>query len=194
MRIENGTPMHLTESPLTVSFRRAEMRAFWLVGTVTLALILYSVSAALGEQRPLAWGAGAFVLVLPGLIWSRWFELGVSAWNRGVWFITYVLRAYTLRVCYYVLFAAVGRAGSSLGLELAQTESSRWISRARRETPFENHRLLEGRTGWGRELLDLAGRPGRRWMVCLLPVVAILYLLRDKQPESVMLSSTYTLY
>jgi hypothetical protein len=192
MRIENGTPMHSTESPLTISFRRAEMRALWLVGTVTLALILSTVSAALGA--PLAWGAGAFVLLLPGLIWSRWFELGVSVWNRGVWFTTYLLRAYTLRVCYYVLFATVGRAGSSLGLELAQTESSRWISRARHETPSERRRLLEGRDGWGRELLDLAGCPGKRWMVCLLPVVALLYLLRDKQPESVVHSSTYTLY
>jgi hypothetical protein len=186
--------MHSTESPLTISFRRAEMRAFWLVGAVTLGLILSTVSAALGAQRPLAWGAGALVLPLPGLIWSRWFELGISAWNRGVWFVTYLLRAYTLIACYYVLFATVGRAGSSLGLELAQTESSRWISRARREEQFENRRLIEGRDGWSRELLDLAGRPGRRWMVCLLPVVAILYLLRDKQPESVVLSSTYTLY
>lgn len=186
--------MHSTESPLTISFRRAEMRALWLVGTVTLALMLLMVSAALGAQRPLAWGAGAFVLVLPGLIWSRWFELGVRAWNRAVWLITYLLRAYTLRVCYYVLFATVGRAGSSLGLERAQTESTRWIPRARREGSFENRRLLEGRDGWGRELLDLAGRPGKRWMISLLPVVALLYLLRDKQPENVVLSSTYTLY
>jgi hypothetical protein len=170
------------------------MRALWLVGTVTLAVIVFIVSAALGAQLPLAWGAVAFVLVLPGLIWPLWFELGVSAWNRGVVLITYLLRAYTLRVCYYVLFATVGRAGSSLGLERAQAESSRWISRARREATLENRRLLEGRDEWGWELLDLAGRPGRRWMVCLLPVVAILYLLREKQPEGVVLSSTYTLY
>jgi hypothetical protein len=183
-----------TDAPLTISFRRAEMRALWLLATVTLGLILMAVSAAFGAQRPLAWGAGPLVLLLPGLIWSHWFELGVSVWNRGVWFMTYLLRAYTLRLCYYVLFATVGRAGSSLGLTLAQTESSRWISRAMREPPFESRRLLEGRDQWGRELLDLAGRPGKRWMVCLLPVVALLYLLRDEQPESVVLSSTYTLY
>lgn len=186
--------MPSTDAPLTVSYRRAEMQSLWLVGTVTLALILSIVSAAFGAQMPLAWGAWAFVLLVPGLMWSRWFELGVSAWNRGVHLITYLLRAYTLRVCYYVLFAVVGRAGSSLGLQHAETETSRWISRARREAPPENRRPLEGRDGWGRELLDLAGRPGKRWMVCLLPVVVLLYLLRDKQPESVMLSSTYTLY
>ena len=186
--------MHSTESPLTFSFRRAEMRALWLVGTVTLALILSIASAAFGARMPLVWGASAFVLLLPGLVWSRWFELGVSAWNRGARFVTSVLRAYTLRVCYYVLFATVGRAGSSLDLHCAQTETSRWISRARRDAPFDNRQRLEGRDGWGREILDLAGRPGKRWMVCLIPVVALLYLLRDKQPESVVLSSTYTLY
>src|SRR5262245_19740834 len=142
MRIVNGTPMHSTESPLTISFRRAEMWGLWLVGTGTLGLIPYSVSVALGAPKPMAWGAVAFVLLLPGLIWSRWFELGVSVWNRGVWFITYLLRAYTLRVCYYVLFATVGRAGSSLGLELAQTESSRWISRTRCVATSANRALI----------------------------------------------------
>jgi hypothetical protein len=186
--------MHSTESPLTISFRRAEMRALWFVGTVTLAVILFIVSAALGAQLPLAWGAGAFVLGLPGLIWSRWFELGVGAWNRAVRFSASLLRAYTLRVCYYFLVAPVSRAGSALGLKLDPAETSRWIARARDEAGFHKRTLLEPNHGFGREILELVARPGKGWMVCLLPIVLLLHLLRDEQRDSALPSSTYTLY
>jgi hypothetical protein len=186
--------VHSTDALLTISFRRAEMRALWFVATVTLALILMLSAAALGIAVPWTWGAAALLVLLPGLVWSRWFEIGVSAWNKGVRFSTSLLRAYTLRVCYYFLFGPVSRAGSSLGLELGRAETSRWIPRARGEAAFNKRTPLEPRDGWSRELLDLARRPGKRWMVCLLPVVLLLYLLRGEQQESAPPSSTYTLY
>jgi hypothetical protein len=186
--------VHSTDAPLTISFRRAEMRALWLLATVTLGLILTAVSAALGAAGPWAWGVGALVVLLPGLVWPRWFEIGVSAWNKGVRLTTKLLRAYTLRVCYYFLFGPVSRAGSSLGLELGRTETSRWIPRARHEAAFDNRAPLESREGWSRELLDLAGHPGKGWMVSLLPVVLLLHLLRGEEQKSAPPSSTYTLY
>jgi hypothetical protein len=186
--------MHSTESPLTISFRRAEMRALWLLATVTLALILTSSAAALGIAMPWVWGAAAFVVPLPGLVWSRWFELGVSAWNRAVRFSTSLLRAYTLRVCYYFLVGPVSRAGSALGLKLDPAETSRWVARARDEAGSHKRTLLEPNHGFRRELLELVARPGKGWMVCLLPIVLLLHLLRDEQRDSALPSSTYTLY
>jgi hypothetical protein len=186
--------VHSTDAPLTISFRRAERRALWLVATVTLALVFIIAATAVGAAVPVAWGAAALVPVLPGLFWSRWFELGVSAWNKAVRLSTSLLRAYTLRVCYFFLFGPVSCAGSSLALELGRTESSRWIPRFRPEGAFDKGTPLETRDGWWSELLDVAARPGKGWMVCLLPVVLLLHLLRDEQQESAPPSSTYTLY
>jgi len=170
------------------------MRAFWILMTVMLAVVLMTAAVALGSAMPWAWGVGAVVPVLPGLFSRRWFELGVSAWNKAVALTTSLLRAYTLRVCYYVFFGPVSRAGSSLGLDFGRTERSRWIPRGRRESEFEKRASLEQRDGWRRELVAFAGRPEKGWMVCLFPVVWLLHLLRDKPQESVPISSTYTLY
>lgn len=186
--------MHSTDAPLSVSYRRAEMRSLWLVATAVLAVIIMTAAAAVGSATPLAWGTMALIVPLPGLVWSRWFEVGVSAWNKGARFTTSLLRAYTLRLCYYLLLGPVSRAGSSLGLELGRSETSRWIPRARREAAFDKRILFERRKGWSRELVDLASRPGKGWMVCLLPVVWLLHLLRAEQQENAPPSGTYTLY
>jgi hypothetical protein len=184
----------LTDAPLTVSYRRAEMRALWFVTTITLALIVSTAATALGAAMPWVWGAVAVVMPLPGLVWPRWLELGVSAWNRAARFSTSLLRACSLRVCYYVLFGPVSRAGSSLGLKLGPAETSRWIARTEHEATPDKRRLFEPRDGWSRDLLELMARPGKAWMVCLLPVVLLLHLLRDEARESAPSSSTYTLY
>jgi hypothetical protein len=186
--------MPSTDAPLTVSYRRAEMRSLWFLATVTVAAILTSSAAALGIAKPWIWGAAAFVVPLPGLVWSRWFELGVSAWNRSVRFSTSLLRAYTLRVCYYFLVGPVSRAGSALGLKLDPAETSRWIARARDDAGPHKRTRLEPNDGLSRELLGLVARPGKGWMVCLLPIVVLLHLLRDEQRDSALPSSTYTLY
>jgi uncharacterized membrane protein len=187
--------MHSTDAPLTISFRRAEIRALWLVSTVALAFILVAAAAALGSTVPSVWAAGALVVLVPGLVWSQWFEIGVRAWNKGVRLITGLLRAYTLGVCYYVLFTSVSLAGSSLGLGLGRRKISCWIPRAKREATLDKRTALDPRDGWSTELLALARRPGNRWMVCLLPVVLLLHLLREDRQESALpSSSTYTLY
>lgn len=186
--------MHSTDAPLTISFRRAEMRALWILSTVTLALILAIAASTLGSAVPWAWGTGALIVVLPGLVWPRWFEMGVSAWNKGVVLSTSLLRAYTLTVCYYLFFGSVSRAGSSLGLELGRAETSRWIPRTRREALFEKRTPFGRREGWSRELLDFAGLHGKGWTATLLPVVWLLHLLRGEPQGSAPPSGTYTLY
>jgi hypothetical protein len=182
-------------SPLTIAFRRAEVRAFWIVTTAVLALALALVSGLSGARAPWAWGVGSVGLLLPGLVWRPWFEMGVRTWNRGVRRCAVILRAYVLKIGYYVLFAAVGRTGSSLNLELRDAEISRWIPRTRHQLAFGDCDRLAARDGWwGRQLLVSARRAGSGWQVCLLPVVLLLLVLREEGQESVLPSSTYTLY
>ena len=188
-------PLTKPRPTLTVTFRRADIQAFWIVSTGVLALVLGLAARIFGVQSPWAWSVAALGLPLPGLIWPMWFELGIRAWNKLVLVCTVALRAYVLKVGYYLLFAAVGRTGSSLDLVLRKDEVSRWIPRARHELAFGNrHQQGTGEGWWGRELLTSARNPGNGWQVCLLPVVLLLMVLREEGQESALPSSTYTLY
>jgi len=181
--------------PLTIAFRRAEIRAFWLTATVALALGLGLAAAALDARAPWAWGILAFALPLPGLIWQRWLEMGVRVWNRSARACADILRAYTLRVGYYLLFAAVGRSGSSLDLGLRNRDDSRWISRSRHGFAFGDCDRLVAANGWsGLEFLTTIRSSGKAWQACLLPVLLLLMVLRDEDQEGALPSSTYTLY
>ena len=109
-------------------------------------------------------------LLLPGLVWRPWFEMAVRAWNKGVRRCAVTLRAYVLKVGYYLLFAAVGRTGSSLDLVLRDPEISRWIPRTRHQSAFGDcDRLTAAPDGWwGRELLVSARRDGEAALDYLL--------------------------
>jgi len=170
------------------------MTAFWILATGALTGVLGLSAAALGLRAPWAWGTAGVCVMLPGLVWTPWFELGVRAWNKGVRLSTAALRAYVLRVCYYLLFGAVSRAGSSLDLVLGQ-EKSRWVPYPRSEQESRDALAAERGTG-GRNhgLVAFAGRPGNAWEIFLLPVVLLLRLLREGQQESAPSASSYTLY
>jgi hypothetical protein len=182
--------------PLTIGFRRAEIAAFWTVATAVLFLVLGLTAKTLGSTAALSWAASGIVVLFPGIVWRPWFEFGVRGWNKGMRWLTAAMRAYVLKVCYYVVFNAVGQTGSALDLAARENDVSRWIRR--NEGSGEGFGFLH-RTdgaGWGGEqsLLALARSPGRAWLVCLMPVVMLLMLLRDEAQDSSLPSSTYTLY
>jgi hypothetical protein len=167
-------------SSLIIAFRRAEIRAFWILTTAVCSLVLAVAAGALGAGAPWAWGVIGLGLPLPALIWPPWLEIGVGAWNKGVRLSTAMLRAYVLRVGYYLLFAAVARTGSSLDLPLGKADVSRWISRSRHELAFGDcDRMVAANGWWGRELLASIRRPGKAWQLCLLPVLLLLLVLRE---------------
>jgi hypothetical protein len=179
---------------LMISFRRADTAAFAILGTAICSAAAWLAAARLGLEPSWAWGAAAGVSVLlPALLWTAWFELGIRAWNKLMRGSIVVLRAYVLKVCYYVLLAAVGRAGSSLDLVLQPGEASRWV---RRDRPGCRVHAPEfsARIPWYRAS-DAVGRTGgRSWVVCLLPVVLLLRVLRNEWLENTPSSTTYTLY
>jgi hypothetical protein len=180
---------------LTISFRRAEMTGFWILTAAIISLVLGLSAAAFGAPMPLVWGAAGLCSLLPGLVWPQWFELGVRAWNKGVRLTAAVLRGYVLRVGYCLLFGAVSRTGSSLEIALGTPGLSRWIPRSRSDRAFDDRGpLAAADEWWGHGLLTFARRPGRGWVVCLLPVVLLLIVLGDEGQESGPPSGTYTLY
>jgi hypothetical protein len=209
MPIENSTPVPSTSAlptfhrlqvpapdrPLTIAFRRAEVRAFWILVTAALSLVLTLAAAAFSARAPWAWGVVGLALPLPALIWPPWLEIGVRAWNKCVRSCAVLLRAYVLRVGYYLMVAAVGRAGSSMDLGSRNAGISRWISRSRHDLAFGDcDRQVAADGGSGGGFLAPVRSLGKAWQLCLLPVLLLLSMLRDAGQESAVPSSTYTLY
>src|SRR5262245_4331816 len=99
--------------PLTIGLRRAEVIAFWTVAIGVLVLFLGLTAKAWGSTAPWSWAGSGVVVLFPGIVWRPWFEFGVRGWNKGVRWLTAAMRAYVLRVCYYVVLNSVGQTGSA---------------------------------------------------------------------------------
>jgi len=183
------------DRPLTIAFRRAEVRAFWMLVTAAFSLVLTFAAAAFGARTSWAWGVVGLALPLPALIWPVWLEIGGRAWNKCVRSGAVLIRAYVLRVGYYLMVAAVGSTGSSMDLGSRNAGSSRWISRSRHDLAFgdcDRQAAADGRSGGG--FLAPVRSLGKAWQLCLFPVLLLLSMLRDEGQESAVPSSTYTLY
>jgi hypothetical protein len=159
---------------LSISFRRAEMIAFWILVVATLWLMIGLASAAGGIERPWLRGVVALGIVMPGLIWSPWFEWGVRGWNKSARLTTAALRSYALRVGYYVLIAAVGRVNATS--VRGANGASGWVDRRRRNVDEPLHGAFRG------------------WRAALFPVVGLLMLVEDERQESSPSHTSYTLY
>jgi hypothetical protein len=179
---------------LTIGFRRAEMTAFWTLTTAALSVALGLVAMAFGARAPWVWGAAGLWILLPGLVWPKWFEIGIRGWNKGVRVFVGALRVYVLKVCYYLLFGAMSCTGSSLDLVLT-SDVSGWIPRLQHDPiSSESGSLAASDVWWGHGLLAFARNPTKLWMLCLFPTLMLLRLLRDEGQESALPSNTYTLY
>jgi len=180
---------------LIITFRRADVRAFWIVTTAALGAVLGLTALARGASAPWAWALTALVLPVPGF-WSEWWlEIGVRIWNKVARTSMAFLRGYTLRVGYFLLFAIVGRAGSGLEIGIRDGRRSEWISRGAHEAAFGKcDRLPAVDEWWGREWLASLRKPGNAWQICLLPLVLLLLVLRQEGQESALPAGTYTLY
>jgi hypothetical protein len=184
-----------------IGFRRAQMIAFWIMASAVCSAVVEIVAMAVGARAPSLSAALALCIASPGLIWPLWFELGVRAWNKGVTISTAFLRGYVLKVAYYLLFGAVSRTGSSLGLQLGKSEVSRWIARDRDHATVGGRSSVEVDRGTNRKssrgwlaVMRHARTTDEVWTVCLMPVMLLLLLLRDETQESAPPSSTYTLF
>ncbi len=181
--------------PITLRFRRADVIAFWILATSMVAFVIWVTAAWLEVRRGWAFGlAGAGVALAPGLFLGTWYEAGIEAWNRIAHFMTRVARKYALIITYYVLFTALGRAGSSLDIATRPPRHSKWLP-----LPNENQRAAVGdvpsATSEEYQSLWRWSRTGRRrWVWCLMPVMALLLLLKEAEQDIAPPSSTYTLY
>ena len=172
--------------PPTISYRRADILAFWVLATVAIATIV-GFAAALAEQS-WAWGiAAACALLIPGVFWRPWFEGGITIWNTVARAVASAIRTYAMAVAYYVLFAAVGRAGSSLDIGSHPGGASKWWPVIDAQD--------DGMAAANRQrLMSWMQMRANVWAISLTPVLVLLRVLKIEQQDSAPPSSTYTLY
>jgi hypothetical protein len=103
------------------------------------------------------------------------------------------LRAYTLRVTYYLLCGAAATGGSTLELR-AGAENTLWRPRTPRGDGEAEIVGADATTSWSQALLACARWHGNRWMVLLVPVIWLLTVLREDGVDPAPPTSTYTLY
>jgi hypothetical protein len=189
-------PSISSPSSLALSYRRADIAGFWALAALLATLLSGLAATALSVRMPWAWGLGsAACLIVPGRFCSGWFEIGIWAWNGSVRRVASLLRTYVLYVCYYLLFAPIGIAGSALDFSSRPDSRSGWIPTGEAPLPLMNTPADGSDSAhWYRALHACARSTGNGWRLCLLPVVCLLILLRDEGQDSPQLSSTYTLY
>jgi hypothetical protein len=191
-------PSTNTAPPLRLTFRRAERIAFWLLAAALLDVVVWVLAVLVGAQRPWMWGAVAAVGALAaGSLTSNYFDLGIRAWNKLMRVLTPVLRVYVLRVMYFVLIV-VGLTASSFHVAPPGVRRSAPPGVRRSMWVLRN----DGVPGAGQREAGLEEAPSYRaaagrvpWIVFMLPAVALVKVLRDKElTGNTPPSATYTLY
>ena len=169
--------------------RRAWLRAFWLVQSAVIAVLLWAVLVAIG--RPSVGALGVFVaLALPGWIWPRALEKPYRAWNLVVRRFAELASAIVTRVCIWFVFPAAGMVGSQMKMKPGDAAGFGWAPRDVSDgaTPTPQ------RSDWLASFLAWSRRADNGWSVALLPFLTLLALLEEDPEEETLEHDVYTLY
>jgi len=176
--------------------RRAPLRAFWLVQSACAGFLMLIVGAVVaGPPYMLVGIILGLMMALPGF-WRPHAILGLyRAWDR--WAESYALRArmLLLRICYYIVFAAVGCTGSNIRRD-AKSQSL-WMPRTTLspDTYLTQYDLTFSgfSRNWAAGYLMWAYRSGNVWACCLLPFLILIAALETQRGKA-NLGSIYTLF
>jgi hypothetical protein len=198
-RTKHSTPWTEAMIPLTLpqEDRRTALRSFWLVLSVLLGATFWTVGWLLAV--PFAWGiglivglAGASIVFLKEELVRRLY----NAWNRRlIRPIATLVSSVVTGICFFIIFAAVGRAGSRLQIDGRTTTN--WESR--KTLPGDAYGFLfavrngtAAESGWMNNYLRWAVRSGNMWSISLLPFLSVLRLLNSEQKSAA--TNIYTLF
>jgi hypothetical protein len=179
--------------------RSVDLTSFWLTISLFCGLIvgiLFWIS-----QFPhwfvSGWMAASFVF-LPGLLYPHKVFMPYKIWNKAARFVAHVGTIFLQSICFYVIFFAVGRAGSRLIIDLPMPQKTMWCKRRSLEpaTYFSQYAGVgEGisKKGWLLNYVSWAVKSGNLWAWSLLPFLILLSVLETDKEESIS-SNIYTLY
>jgi hypothetical protein len=173
------------------------LRSFWFVISFLSGLTVMLLAVCFGRLWLISAGAlltvllGALVFVQERFIWRLY-----GAWNyRLAQPLSAVSRRFVLKLCYFVIFTAVGRTGSRLALTGRGT--SAWAPRSSLSpdayfATFAGPGAASG--GWMRQYLRWAFHSGNSWAASLLPFIVLLRLFSSPTEEKPAEANIYTLF
>ena len=176
--------------------RRAWLRSFWLAVSLVGGLFTGALLACLASPRWVAMGGvAAVVLAVPGLLWPRLVSLPYRVWNKLAREFARYAGLWLMAICFYIIFVAVGRVGSSLAL-LPSPTGSLWTAREAQEREgWQGIRPEESlRKGWIAAFISWAARSGNWWACCLLPFLMMLAAFESEPETNGLPTSIYTLF
>src|SRR5262249_48830046 len=121
------------------------------------------------------------------------------AWNfRLVHQFARIARHVVMRLCYFIIFVSVGRAGSRLLVATTDRDVSRWLERSAADLdPSRLVTLRHGRSRWlesERRYVRWACESGNVWAIALLPFLAILKICSAPPRADLPVFNIYTLF
>jgi hypothetical protein len=161
--------------------------------------------------------AGALLWLLMSPLWSTLAIIATSAliaagalrpqtlsgfyklWNAVARKFGYAARLWTLGICFFIVFFAVGRAGASLSLERPDSRTaSLWQPRnTLAPSSYICQHLDRGQgltqRSWISAFSSWAAKSGNLWACCVLPLLVLVKALETEE-ESSFPSNIYTLY
>ena len=180
--------------------RRGRLRGFWLViSTLTGCLVGVLLSLLVSPQ----WFGIGVILALGLAVLGVWkphiISIVYSSWNTMAYSYMRAARLLLKGICFYIIFVAVGRAGSSLKLARPSDKKSLWIPRD--SNTLDSHGSLDEvsleespHESWVRAFLAWAKKSGNWWTGCLLPFLMLFSLLEDDQEHKALPVEIYTLF
>ena len=176
--------------------RRAPLRAFWLVQSVCAGFLVSIVGAVVAGRPYMLVGIVLGLMMALSGFWRPHAILGLyRSWDR--WAESYALRArmLLLRISYYIVFAAVGCAGSSMRRDA--NSQSLWMPRTTLspDTYLTQYDLaFPGFSrNWTAGYLVWAYKSGNIWASCLLPFLILIAALETQRGKAHP-ASIYTLF
>jgi len=180
---------------LPLSPRRSWLQAFWLV----VVFAPGSLIALLADGSP-----RLYILLGTSVAGVAWFGLRIPQvvifvyriWNRAARIFAKCATDWTMAVCFYIVFLAVGRAGSALSLTPNAPNKSTWIPRS--AGPLDASLSPENASapGWIRACALWAARTSNEWTYFLIPFFVLLSALGNEGEEEEALAPVgiYTLF
>ena len=175
----------------------ARLRSFSLVAGGLACLVAGALLATLGSGAAALIGLGGGILAtLVGCWRPALARLPYRAWRRLGRSVARYGSLYVLGVCYFVVVAAVGRAGSALVLAAPPGPRSAWTPRdGRSGGPRGDVTVIEPpRRSWVSRYVAWAWASGHAWACCLVPFLALLGALEVEPDAAEPATTTYTLY
>lgn len=185
---------------LPTTHRRAALRGFWIVISLVIGLII--AVAIWGFNGPQPVGAGVLTAaLLTSTVFAKedFVWLLYEGWNRFlVQPFAGISRRLVTSLCYFIIFAAVGRAGAHFRKGGSRQGGSIWMKHDLQvpnalPAPATSDHRTSGQFQWIRYYLSWAGTSGNGWAITLLPFLLILRACSRPEAEQTIFD-IYTLF